>query len=323
MPRKPKKETAFDLIKKEQLRAKELTLSEEYIKDITEYQKLEEELVRWRMEEKTFRNLFLTPHPVKDSPEVRAHIQKGRKLRNEIFSLYDNILKKYSISRPCSLDLLKQIANGLEQKGLRHRDEIPVKMLLPSGPIKIIEFDGYQVSLDSKECFSIEINPRGTKTHILHYVSKLLDACAGHDIKSDTRFRDERLRDFEVYRLKCLGKDYKNISNTKGIRVDTARKAFGRIYSLIHDMPYKAGTKMETPPIAYMERECNTCEDKPSCRKLCPEVEAYANQGSSEAPKFWGLISDHTPDPNGPAVPAKGKGNQIQGKRTFKDENDH
>lgn len=311
MARKPKKETGYDLIKKEQLRAKELSLSEGYRKDITRYQELEESLSRWRMKEGAYRNRMLTPHPIIDSPEVRAHIQEGRKLKSELNSSCDDILKKYSISRPCSLDLLKKIADGLEQKGLRHRDEIPVLMITPD-VCKIIEYDGYQVALNSGNCFSIDINPRGSKTDILHYVSKLLDCCAEHGMKSDIRFRDERLRDLEIYRLRALRYTYPKIATAIGINQETARKAYDRGYAIIHGAAYKKGEKKEIAK-ATLRKDCGTCSDRPSCKKLCAEVEAYARQDWREEPKWHGLINEFTPDQAGSALPAKGKG---RGKRT-------
>ena len=135
--RKPKKETQYELLKKEQLRAKELTLSEEYIKDINRLDELIEERTRWGMIQMELRRPGSGGHQAyfETMQESHAHMNKGRKLRKEIEDLNDSICKKYSISRPVALDALKKLAGGLEQRGLRHRDEIPVKILTPRGVI--------------------------------------------------------------------------------------------------------------------------------------------------------------------------------------------
>lgn len=183
---KAKKETGDFLLMKNRLRAKELILSEEYKNDILRHDYLYREYEKWKKDPLRF--------SFENSDKVRVHSKKGSKLRNELISSYDNILKKYSISRPVSLELLKRIADGeVRQEGLRHRDEVPVKMLLPDEMCRTIKFDGYEVDLNSKECFSIEINPRGSKTDILHYISKLLDCCTKYGIEEGKRFREDSL----------------------------------------------------------------------------------------------------------------------------------
>lgn len=295
--RNPKKETQYELLKKEQLRAKELTLSEEYIKDINRLDELNEERTRWGMIERELRrpgsglcSFFETMQ------ESHDHMNKGRKLKKEIEDLYDSICKKYSISRPVALNLLKDIAGGLEQRGLRHRDEIPVKILTPQGDYRVIK-DGYvSIALNSEDRLSIEIDPRGSKTDILHYVSSLLDCCAKHGIKSEARFRDERLRDLEIYRLRALKTSFPKIATVIGMTAEAARKAFNRAYTLIHGKPYKAGTKAKITK-DQLKKECGTCKDKPTCKKLCPEIENYANlDWKEEGKRFIGLIEDKHPD---------------------------
>ena len=235
--RKPKKETQYELSKKEQLRAKELTLSEEYIKDIKRLDELNEARARWRMIQLS---LSKDNNPFETKQEHYAHMNNGLKLKKEIEDLYDSICKKYSISRPLALNLLKDIAGGLEQRGLRHRDEIPVKILTPHGNYRVIK-DGYvSIALNSEDRLSIEIDPRGSKQDILHYVSSLLDCCAEHGIKSETRFRDERLRDLEIYRLRALKTSFPKIATVIGMTAEAARKAFNRAYTLIHGKPAKS-----------------------------------------------------------------------------------
>lgn len=303
--KKSKKETEYALLKKESLRAKELLLSEEYRKDISHHEELEEELSKWRMVERALRNPALTPNPIPD----KQLIYKKSRLYRDCNTSYDAILKKYSISRPVSLELLKQIADGLEQKGLRHRDEIPVKMLTPDGACKIIKHDGYEVALDSMEQFSIKINPRGSKTDILHYISKILDCCVAHGIKAETRFRDERLRDLEIYRLRTLRNSFKEIGANMGINEEAVRKAFSRGYKLINGEPYKGGSKAKVTK-ALLIKECSTCKDR-QCIKLCDEIESYANGVHVNRREILLLSDRDIADPNGPPVPAKGKGSPV------------
>lgn len=296
--RKLKKETQYELLKKEQLRAKELTLSEEYVKDINRLDELNEERTRWGMIQLELRRPGSGGHQAffETMQEHHDHMNKGRKLKKEIEDLYDSICKKYSISRPVALNALKKIAGGLEQRGLRHRDEIPVKILTPQGNYKVIK-DGYvSIALDSEDRFSIMIDPRGSKTDILHYVSSLLDCCAKNGIKNNTKFRDERLRDLEIYRLKALKTSFPKIATVIGMTAEAARKAFSRAYTLIHGKPYKAGTKARITK-DQLVKECSTCKDRPTCKKLCPEAKSYANMDwKEEGKRFIGLIEDKYPD---------------------------
>lgn len=292
--RKLKKETQFDLLKKEQLRAKELTLSEAYIKDINRLDELNDERTRWGMIEHELKKPGAGGHQAffETMQEHHDHMNKGRKLRKEIEDLRVSICKKYSISRPVALNLLKDIAGGLEQRGLRHRDEIPVKILTPQGNHRGIK-DGYvSINLDSEDRFSIEIDPRGSKTDILHYVSSLLDCCAKNGIKNETKFRDERLRDLEIYRLRALKETYPKIAIVMKLTPDAARKAFSRAYTLIHGKPYKPGTKARITK-DQLVKECGTCKDKPGCKKICPEMESFYTLSDVPLRETLGLFESY------------------------------
>lgn len=314
MARKPKAETQVDIVKKERLRAKELIVSPEYQKDISRYEHLEKERGLWRMVERTLRDR-VEFRPSLTKRELNDHMAKGRKLRQDLDASCDAILKKYKITFPYTIDTLRAIAGKEgEPKGrLRENKEIPVRVL-PSGDgiFRPRKLNGYEVYLDADECFSIEINPRGSKTDILHYVSKLLDCCAEHGMKSEIRFRDERLRDLEIYRLRALRYTYPKIATAIRINQETARKAYGKVYEFIHGAPFKKGEKKEIAK-AILRKDCGTCSDRPSCKELCAEVDAYSYQDWREEPKWHGLIGESTLDQAGPALPAKGKG---RGKRT-------
>ena len=229
MPRKPKAETQVDIVKKERLRAKELIVSPEYQKDISRYEQLEKEIGQigvWRTRRligpKEFR-------PSLTMQEHHEHMIIGRKLRRDVHDSCDAILKKYKITFPYPIDTLKEIAGKeREPKGrLRESKEIPV-CVLPSGDgiLRQRKLNGYEVYLDEDECFSVKINPRGSKTEILHHISMLLDVCAEHGLKTDTRTNeDKRLRDLEVYRMRAaLKRSYENIAVVPGMTALEAPK---------------------------------------------------------------------------------------------------
>lgn len=321
MARKQKAETQVDIVKKERLRTKELIVSPEYQKDISRYEQLEKEIEDWRM----VNRILIGPKEFRPSltmQEHHEHINKGRKLRQNLDASCAAILKKYKITFPYPIDTLKEIAGKEgEPKGrLRESKEIPVRVL-PSGDgiLRQRKLNGYEVYLDADECFSIEINPRGSKTDILHYISKLLDTCAANGLRADSRTNeDKRLRDLEVYRLRALRYTYPKIATAIGISQDTARKAYGKAYEFIHGAPFKKGEKKEIAK-AILRKDCATCSDRPSCKKLCAEVDAYSYQEWREEPKRHGRISEYTPDQAGPALPAKGKGSRDMGRQAFED----
>lgn len=309
MARKPKAEIQNDLIKKDRLRAKELIVSPEYQKDISQYVLLEKEIELWRMEDRTLRG------PVKFRPsltqrELYGHIARGRKLRQDLDASCDAILRKYKITFPYPIDTLKEIAGKEgEPKGrLRENKEIPVSVL-PSGDgiLRIRKYAGYEVYLNADECFSIEINPRGSKTDILHYISKLLDTCAANGLRADSRTNeDKRLRDLEVYRLRtALKRSYGNIATVTGMKPDAARKAWKRAYKIISA---HAGAV-----------NCGTCDNKVCLQtgKACPALEELIPKEKPE--RYYNLIDDIVEDPRGASVPAKGRGSRDMGRQAFED----
>lgn len=67
------------------------------------------------------------------------------------------------------------------------------------------------------------------------------------------------------------------------IAEDTARKQFYRAYELIYGKKYKA-TDFKKPEIKknYLNRECSTCSQKPTCKDPCPDVLAFVNQDTKQ-----------------------------------------
>lgn len=130
------------------------------------------------------------------------------------------------------------------------------------------------------------------------------------------RFRTERLRALEVYRLRSLKYDYKRISSAIDIKPDAARKAFARAYELIHGTPYKKGIKLKTSK-ALLEKDCATCTDKICIKnmKLCPEMDAYSMQDWKKQSEWFSLI----PDSRGSAVHAEGRGSREMKKEALKE----
>lgn len=334
MPRKPKAEIQVDIVKKERLRAKELIVSPEYQNDISQYVQLEKEMGLWRMDNR----ILIGPKEFRPSltmQEHYEHMNKGRKLRQDLGASCDAILKKYKITFPYPIDTLKEIAGEEgEPKGrLRESKEIPVRVL-PSGDgiLRQRKLNGYEVYLDADECFSIEINPRGSKTDILHYISKLLDACAAHGLKTDTRTNeDKRLRDLEVYRMRtALKRSYENIAVVLGMttleapkatRVKAANsvgKAYARVDKII-SMHARAGY---SPEEGARVSPCDPCNNKVCLQtgKACSALEALMPQDGREEPKRRGLINEFTPDPQGASVPAKGRGRREMGKHAIDDD---
>lgn len=317
MARKPKTEIQNDLIKKERLRAKELTLSDEYRQDISQYEQLEKEMSDWRVVQRALISPNLKPSFTKK--ELYEHMEKGRRLRRDLDASCEAILTKYKITYPFSIDNLKAIAGPEEPKGrIRANEEIPVRVL-PSddGISRERRHNNHVVYLDAEECFSVKINPRGSKKDILHYISMMLDTCAEHGIKSAARFRNERIRDLEVYRLRAIGKiekfpvykgrektpreyrlkvskkTFTEIAKETNINADAARKAYNRVYKWIHGTQ-KGMTKTEVKR-AYLKKECSTCTDKIciKTKKICPDILSYAEQdhGKQREDQYYGLIN--------------------------------
>jgi len=104
------------------------------------------------------------------------------------------------------------------------------------------------------------------------------------------------LRDLEIYRLRALKTSFPKIATVIGMTAEAARKAFSRAYSLIHEKPYKAGTKAGITK-DQLVKECGTCKDRPTCQKLFPEVKRYADlDWKEEGKRFIGLIEDKQPN---------------------------
>lgn len=82
-----------------------------------------------------------------------------------------------------------------------------------------------------------------------------------------------------VWDLRALRKTFPEIHDITGIDKDTAKKKFYRAYELIYGKKYEV-TDYKRPPIRekYLKRHCNTCEQKSTCRVLCPEVIGFVDQ---------------------------------------------
>lgn len=135
------------------------------------------------------------------------------------------------------------------------------------------------------------------------------------------RLRAERLRNLEAYRLRSLKYTYPKISSEIGITSVAARKAFGSAYKLIHGTPYNRKDLKPETSRALLSKDCGTCTDKLSCKKLCPEIEAYGNIDSVSDKRYYRL-SGQVADPRGSALPAKGRGSREMGKEAYADDDE-
>jgi hypothetical protein len=100
------------------------------------------------------------------------------------------------------------------------------------------------------------------------------------EVKKATKIHLEKtLRCFDVWDKRLLRKSFTEIAKELGISTSTATKRFYRAYEMIYKKPYnKANFKKPEIKKEYLEKECSTCEKKPNCRTLCPDVIGYVEQ---------------------------------------------
>lgn len=82
-----------------------------------------------------------------------------------------------------------------------------------------------------------------------------------------------------VWDLRAQRKTFPDIQKTTGIDKNTVKKKFYRAYELIYRKKYNPAD-YEHPPIRekYIKRHCRTCEQRPTCKELCPDVIGYVDQ---------------------------------------------
>lgn len=106
------------------------------------------------------------------------------------------------------------------------------------------------------------------------------DGCLGQKTES-RRKRDETWQQLKVWRLRRQRKSFLQIKQETGIKVDTAKKAFGRAYELIEGSRYdpkrykELYKKIKT---SELKHTCATCQDRDNCKEPCPDVLAYIDQ---------------------------------------------
>lgn len=85
--------------------------------------------------------------------------------------------------------------------------------------------------------------------------------------------------DLIVWDLRAQRKTFPQIQNITGINKDTAKKKFYRGYELIYGKKYNVAD-YERPPIRkkYQKNVCHTCDQRDTCKTLCPDVIAFVNQ---------------------------------------------
>ncbi len=244
----------------------------DYEKDIKELEDLKKE-IPW--EESTV-NEFLKAF----SPEYTAY--KKKKAAFE---------KKYDISFPYDLKSLKKIAKG--EKGW------------VSEMCRIVDLIETPLQEEEPGYIYLKIKVDESKDLVLYMVDSILtstrEARKEYKLINNRRFRPEKLRALEIYRLRCIGKTcefsvlnrngmatgerrttvkkrtFREIGTELGIKADAVRKSYSIAHELIHGTPYKKGVKARVEK-TLLKKECSTCKEKPSCKKPCPDILSFVNQ---------------------------------------------
>jgi hypothetical protein len=288
-------------------------MSEDYLSDIKSWEKAKKK-----------RDSYPFPSKGKLSKNDKEAFDTLFKKEDE---QYNHIKGKYKISKPYTRDFLERVAQGItvDMDVFNYRGHRAVRQVLlgggdgvfrgktkilksPQGGHRGVQVDWLCTTPDNN--LIVEIDTTANRKDIHFHIDELLDLCSAEfEIKKeDTRLRDSRIRDIEVYRLRALKKtkkfpvldkrgmetgEYRQTVKEKpweeigaevGMTGDAARKARGRVYKKIHGIPYKAGTKVKVEK-TFLNKDCSTCEDRPSCKKICPEMLLYAHQNWGERDK--------------------------------------
>jgi hypothetical protein len=203
---------------------------------------------------------------------------------------------------------------------------------------------------DKKGFFHIKINPEAPREIIHWLIDNILDSFPRHIMdflreagrkgltngevtrilkekydypKPKQRFRREQIEALKVWEERRLRKPYRQIAKELGIKESTARKRFGRAYELLFNKKYDPAD-FEKPEVKkeYLKRVCTTCNERPTCKELCPDVIAFIEQDTeSQIRQLLGEVEAFT-DPNGEKPPATGTGQRIMGLIKYKEEHE-
>ncbi|HPA14889.1 MAG TPA: hypothetical protein PKV75_06415 [Desulfobacterales bacterium] len=151
--------------------------------------------------------------------------------------------------------------------------EVPIPGSL--GPLRTIE------ELNSSQrLYIIDFSKKRKQIEI--EFKKYVDAVfASGNLKEDTsRQRKENSLQLEVWKKRRQKIDFREISKSLKISIDTAKNHFYRAYELIQGKKYDKDhfKKLMRVKKSDMKNLCEKCPQRKGCMDLCPEALRYVNQ---------------------------------------------
>lgn len=132
-------------------------------------------------------------------------------------------------------------------------------------------------------CFDrllLGINLNRSKEDILSEVERVLDIHLP-DRKTRLSWLKKWALYIQVWDERKKRKGFPEIARELGTKEATVKKRFYRAYEIIYNKPYNPAD-YEKPEIKkeYLKRTCETCQEKLTCKNLCPDVIEFVEQDS-------------------------------------------
>jgi len=164
---------------------------------------------------------------------------------------------------------------------LRGNDPV---IVIPSTPRKTIGLKWCRekrLGLDRHQFFVVAIDPQVNRKDAWKQLQASLGSLLG-DKATPRNPKKRSIPKYEAFRLAREKQTFQKIGIKFGVDATTAHKAFCRDFEDIYGKSYTPGeTSRRLVPIHQLTRTCATCEKITTCKKLCPEMEAFVSQDQS------------------------------------------
>jgi len=164
-------------------------------------------------------------------------------------------------------------AVSLVEHGKKSVNEVPY-------PGSIIPFRTIEKLNPSERLYKIDLSK--TRKQIETEFKKYIDAIftSGNLEEDRQRQRKETSIQLEVWKMRRQKIDFREISKSLKISIDTAKNSFYRAYELTQGKKYDKDhfKKLMRVKKSDMNNLCEICQQRKGCKVLCPDALRFANQ---------------------------------------------